>query len=84
MTHKLTDELRQALGQSDGPIEVRDERSQKVYVISERSVFQRAMQALQVQEDHAAIQSGIDAMNAGELLTLDELDSKIRSRLASR
>ena len=50
MTHKLTDELRYALGQTDGPIEVRDEESQKVYVISERGVFQRAMQALQLQE----------------------------------
>jgi hypothetical protein len=84
MTHKLTDELRQALGQSGGPLEVRDEESQKVYVISELGVFQRAMQALQTQENHAAIQSGIDAMHAGDLITLDELDSRIRSRLTSR
>ena len=83
MTPKLTEELREALRQSGGAVEVQDDQSNKLYVISESDVFHRAMQALQAQEDHAAIQSGIDALEAGNVLTLDELDARIRSRLGS-
>jgi hypothetical protein len=39
--------------------------------------------ATRVREDHAAIQAGIDAMHAGNVLSLDELDRRIRSRLAA-
>jgi hypothetical protein len=83
MTPKLTEELREALRQSGGAVEVQDDQSNKVHVISESDVFHRAMQALQTQEDHAAIQSGIEALESGNVLTLDELDHRIRSRLGS-
>lgn len=83
MTPKLTEELREALRQSGGTVEVQDEQSHKVYILAESDVFRRAMQVLHAQEDHAAIQSGVDAMEAGHVLTLDELDKRIRSRLAS-
>ena len=36
-----------------------------------------------VQEDQAAILAGVDAMVAGKVLTLDELDHRIRSQLAA-
>lgn len=83
MTIKLTDDLREALRQSDGTVELQDDQSRKVDVLIENAVFRRAMQALQVQEDRAAIQAGIRAMEAGEVVTLEEVDSRIRSRLAS-
>jgi hypothetical protein len=83
MTPKLTDELREALRQTGGTVEIKDDQSQKLYVITESDVFHRAMQALQGQEDRVAIQEGVIAMEAGKVLTLDELDKRIRSRLAS-
>ncbi len=83
MTPKLSDELRQALRQTGGTVELEDDQSHKIYVLTESDLFRRAMQALQVQEDHAAIQAGIDAMKAGNFLTLDELDRRIRLRFAS-
>lgn len=83
MTPKLTDEFREELRQTGGIIEVRDDQSDKVYVLAESDVFHRAMHALKAQEDQAAIQAGIDAMTSGQVLTLDELDERIRSRLAS-
>lgn len=83
MTLKLNDELREALRQTGGTVEMQDDQSQKMYVLTESDVFHRAMQALQAQEDHAAIQAGIEAMEAGKVLTLDELDNQIRARLAS-
>jgi predicted transcriptional regulator len=82
MTPKLTDELREALLQTGGTIEVQDDQSHKMYVLTDSAIFHRAMQALQMQEDHAAIQAGVHAMEAGKVLTLDELDSRIRARLA--
>ena len=83
MTPKLPDELREALRQTGGILEVQDDQSHKLYVITEGDVFHRAMQALQVQEDHAAVKAGIDAMEAGNVLSLDELDNRIRAKLTS-
>lgn len=83
MTPKLSDELREALRQTGGTVEVQDDQSRKMYVLTESELFRRAMDALQSQEDHEAIQAGIDAMQAGNVLNLDDLDRRIRSRLAS-
>jgi hypothetical protein len=83
MILKLSDELRAALAQSKGPIEIRDDRSKKVYVIAERSLFVRALRALEAAEDRAAIQAGIDAMKSGNVFTLEEVDRIIQSRLDS-
>jgi predicted transcriptional regulator len=83
MIPKLTDELRAALGQRGGPIEVRDEHTQITYVLAERALFEKALQALQAQEDRAAIQEGIDDMIAGNVFTLEEVDEKIRAQLES-
>jgi hypothetical protein len=81
MIQRLTDELRAALRQSDGPLEVRDEQTQKLYVIADREMFQRAMGALKSQEDRQSIESGLIAMQAGRVMTLEELDARILSKL---
>jgi predicted transcriptional regulator len=83
MILKLSDELRASLAQSKGPIEIRDHRTKKVYVIAERSFFERALRALEAVEDRAAIQAGIDDMKAGNVFTLEEVDRIIQSRLES-
>ena len=83
MIAKLSDELREALRRTGKSVDVLDEESQKLYVLTERDTFLRAMQALQAQEDCAATQAGVTALEAGNVLTLDELDNRIRSRLAS-
>jgi len=79
MTPQLTDELREALRQSGGTVEVQDDQSDKVYVLTESDVFHRAMQALQAQEDLAAIQAGAEALEAGAVLTLDAARRNLRS-----
>jgi hypothetical protein len=83
MILKLSDDLRAALSKSEGPVEIQDDRSEKVYVIAERSVFDRALRALEAAEDRAAIQAGIDAMESGDVYTFEEADKIIQSRLDS-
>ena len=83
MTPKLNDELRQALQEQGGTVKVQDDQTHQMYVLTESGFFKRAVQALQEQEDHAAIQAGIDAMEKGKVLTLDDLDRRIQSRLSA-
>ena len=58
MKPSLTDEQRQALNQQPEGIEVEDVQTQKVYFITDAEQHQRAMQALQRQEDHDAWRIG--------------------------
>ena len=67
MTPKLTEEMRQALQQQpDGPVEVPDDRSQRVYVLIDADLHRRAMTALRQQQDWESIQRGIAQADAGE------------------
>jgi predicted transcriptional regulator len=83
MTPKLTDELRHALQQHPGePLPIKDDQTQTVYVIVDQAIHERAMQALQRQEDDVpAIQVGLNAAAAGQVSTLDEADQRIRERV---
>ena len=82
MTPKLTDEMRQAIEARKGdPIPVEDEQTHRTYVIVDSETHQRAMQALQRQEDLAAIQEGIDDMEAGRGMPIEEADKRIREKL---
>jgi len=45
-------------------------------------VDESTVSARQQQEDLCAIQEGIAAMEAGRVVTLEELDSRIRARLS--
>jgi predicted transcriptional regulator len=77
MTPKLTSEQREALNQSDGPVAVEDEETRRVYFLVDESTFN----TLQQQEDLVAIRDGVADMEAGRIVTLDELDARIRTRL---
>jgi predicted transcriptional regulator len=77
MTPKLTPEQREALSQSDGPVLVEDGETNRVYFLVDEST----LDTLQQQEDMTAIREGIADMEAGRMVTLEELDARIRARL---
>lgn len=79
MTPKLTAEQREALDHSVGPVRVEDDQRQRVYFLVDEETFAN----LQQREDHMAIQEGIADMEAARLVTLEELDARIRARLGS-
>jgi predicted transcriptional regulator len=79
MTPKLTSEQREALVRGNGPVLVEDEQTNRQYYLVDAATFQ----GLQQQEDLAAIRDGIADMEAGRVVTLDELDARIRARLAA-
>lgn len=87
MVNQLTEEQRQALLEHPEGIEVRDEATQKVYILSDASLHRRAMEALRRQrqlEDRDAIAEGIAQMEAGQGMPLDEARQLSRERLLSR
>ena len=79
MTPKLTPEQREALDHSDGPVPVEDEQTHRVYFLVDPST----LNTLEQQEDLSAIREGIADMEAGRVVTLDELDARIGARLKS-
>jgi predicted transcriptional regulator len=79
MTPKLTSEQREALDRGNGPVLVEDDQTHRQYYLVDAST----LQSLQQQEDLAAIRDGITDMEAGRVVTLDELDARIRARLAA-
>ena len=83
MALKLADEMRAALQKQDGnAVTVEDEQSQRLYVIVDRQLHERAMSALEkVEEDRAAIHDGIAQMEAGDGIPLAEADREIRQEL---
>jgi len=79
---RITDEQRQALAsQHDGPVPAEDAETHQTYFIYPEALHQRAMQALREQDDIAAIQQGIDDMEAGRLIPLEEAEAEIRQDL---
>ncbi len=79
MTTKLTPEQCEALDRSNGPLPVEDERTHRVYYV----VDEPTLASIQHQEDLAAIREGIADMESGRIVTLEELDARIRTRLSS-
>jgi hypothetical protein len=79
MTPKLTPELRDALERSDGPLAVEDAVNNRVYFLVDESTYTN----LHHQEDFAAIHEGIVDMEAGRVVSLEQLDERIRKRIAS-
>ena len=78
MTLKITPEQRVALERSQGPVLVEDDETHRLYYLVDEPTFD----LLERQKDVAAIREGIADMEAGRLVTLDELDARIRSRLS--
>jgi predicted transcriptional regulator len=79
MTPKLTTEQREALDRGNGPLLIEDDQTNRQYYLVDAATFR----SLQQQEDLAAIREGIADMEAGRVVTLDELDARIRARLAA-
>jgi hypothetical protein len=73
MTPKLTNEQREALKEGAGLVPVEDDQTHQVYFLVDRITLGNA--------DRDAIREGIADMEAGRVLTLDELDARIRSRI---
>jgi len=79
MTPKITPEQRFAIDHSHGPVPVEDEKTKRLYFLVDESTFTN----MQRQEDLAAIREGMADAEAGRVLTLDELDVRIRAHLDS-
>lgn len=79
MIPKLTPEQREALDRSNGPVLVEDDQTNRQYYLVDEPTFH----SWQQQEDLAAIRDGIADMEAGRVVTLEELDARIRARLAA-
>jgi predicted transcriptional regulator len=84
MKPPLSDEQRQALNQEPEGIEVEDAQTQKVYFLTDAELHRRAMDALNRQEDHAAIQAGIDDMEAGRVEPYETVSSRLRTHLKEK
>jgi hypothetical protein len=82
MTPKLSEDQRRALiERPSGPVQVEDDQTHKVYVLVDLELHERAMEALRQQDDLAAIQAGIDDMEAGRIVPLEQADAEIRKDL---
>lgn len=77
MTPKITEEQRAALSGHVGPLPIEDEQTQQVFFLLD----QASLDKLQREADRAAIREGIADMEAGRVLTLEQLDSRIRATL---
>jgi predicted transcriptional regulator len=60
---------------------VEDDEMQQSYVLVDRELHDRAMLALKQLEDLAAIQAGIDDLEAGRVVAFEEVDARIRAKL---
>ncbi|HUY92237.1 MAG TPA: hypothetical protein VMV10_26085 [Pirellulales bacterium] len=79
MLPKLTPEQREALQRSSGRVPVEDEQTRLVYYIVDAS----RMRSIERQEDAAAIRAGIADMEAGRLLSIEDVDDRVHARIDS-
>jgi predicted transcriptional regulator len=77
MTPKLTPEQCEAVDRSSGPVPVEDERTHRMYYL----VDETTLASLQREQDIAAIREGVADMEAGRVVSLQELDARIQTRL---
>lgn len=77
MTLKLTDEQRDAIKRDRCPVPVEDEETHEVYFLVDKGT----LEALRQDADRQAIRQGITDMEAGRVVTLEELDARIQARL---
>jgi len=84
MKTSLSDEQRRALDQKPEGIVVEDDQTQKIYFLTDAQLHERAMDALRRQEDHAAIQAGIDDMEAGRVVPYEEVSRRLHTYLREK
>ncbi len=82
MTVLLNEELQKAIEAQKGlPVEVEHPVTHKKYVLVEQPTHEQAMKALQRQKSIAAIQAGIDDMEAGRGMPIEEAEAQLREEL---
>ena len=82
MSTKLSEEQRQAIESSrGGPVEVRDDRTQQVYVLVARDQFRRLVE----EQLRRELQIGFDQADAGDVASwnVEEMLQEARRRQAS-
>lgn len=77
----LTDEQRAALARSPEGIEIEDPETESVYILTDATLHQKAIEALRKIEDLQAIQEGIEDIEAGRTVPFEQVDFEIRQRL---
>ena len=84
MKAQLTTEQSDALNRGVEPLYLVDPGTHRVYVLVDQHLHQQAMDALQRQrdEDVAAIRQGLDDMQTGRGMSLDESRARTREALA--
>ena len=73
MTPKLTSEQLEALRTDGAPLPVEDEHTKQVYFLVDRATLESA--------DRDSIRRGIADMEAGRVITLEELDARIQAAI---
>ena len=77
----ITDEQREALNERPEGIEIEDPQTKRVYVLADAELHRRAVEALSHQRDREAIQAGIDDLEAGRVISFEDVDRRIRAKL---
>jgi predicted transcriptional regulator len=81
MTLKLTQDQREAIRETGGPVKIEDDETRKTFVIIDGELHHRAMQALEEHETRRAIRTGIDDLEAGRVVPFAEVVSRLRKKL---
>ena len=85
MIAKLTKDLIVALhATEDNELEVVDPETQRTYLVVDANIHRKAMDALRRQQDREAIAQGIEEMEAGAGIPIEEARRLSRERLLAR
>ena len=85
MTIRLNDEVSDAIrAAGDKPVPVIDPSSNRVYLIVDPSNPADAIEAIRRQEALSAVQQGIDSMESGNGISIDESQRRTEETLRSR
>lgn len=86
MTPKISTELANALQASKGELEFIDPATNRTYVVVEQAVLARAKAVLEREEqnDLAAIKRGLEDVEAGRTMSVDEAFDSIRELFDAR
>lgn len=85
MPPDLSNEMISALRTANGrELEVVDPTTQRVYMLVEAGLYQRAMEALRLQQDREAIAQGLSELETGDGIPIEEARLQTRARLLAR
>ena len=79
ISQDLSDALRAA---GEEPLPVIDPSNKQVYVVVDRAIHQRAMEALRRQESVEAIRQGVASMEAGNGMSLQESQRRTKAAIS--